>query len=127
VRGGSRNFAAANLVDGAPETYWATDDGAPASEVVLELPKETAFNVVGLRENPALGQRVDRFAIDVERDGTWRECARACAIGNRRLLRIEPCTVRRVRLRILEAAACPAVVEFALYSDPHAPEPKGEA
>jgi alpha-L-fucosidase len=120
VRGKSKQFAAANLVDGKRDTYWATDDKATAPEVVLEFRKPVAFNVVRLREYLPLGQRIDAFALDRWQDGGWVEFASGTSIGNCRLVRAEPITTTKVRLRIMKAAACPALSEFGLFSEKRA-------
>jgi alpha-L-fucosidase len=36
VRGQDPQFATEQLVDGRPDTYWATDDATRSAEVVLE-------------------------------------------------------------------------------------------
>ncbi len=66
ARGGSARFAPANLTDGKPDTYWATDDGIHQAEVVLDFPVAISFNIVSLREFLPLGQRVDRFAMPAD-------------------------------------------------------------
>ena len=119
VRGNNPHFHPAHLLDGNPGTYWSTDDGVTESEVVLTFPAPVAFNVVSLREFLSLGQRVDHFAIDVDRNGQWQEYAYGTAIGNRRLVRGVTCTTERVRLRIYGGAVCPALAEMVLFLDPN--------
>jgi alpha-L-fucosidase len=118
TRGGARQFAARNLLDHKRDTYWATDDGITTPEVVLELGKPVTFNVISLREYLPLGQRVDAFALDQFKDGGWVEFAKGASVGNLRLVRSDPLTTDRVRLRITQAAACPALAEFGLYAEP---------
>jgi alpha-L-fucosidase len=116
VRGESRQFGAANLFDQNRMTYWATDDGVTAPDVVLEFRKPVTFNVVRLREYLPLGQRIDAFALDQWQEGVWVEFASGAGIGNCRLVRSEPVTTTKVRLRIAKAAACPALSEFGLFA-----------
>ena len=119
VRGGVRKFGPRQLVDGRRDTYWATDDSTSTGEATLTLKAETPFNVVSLREHLPLGQRVDAFALDQWRDGQWVEFARGTSIGNRRLLRLpEAITTPKVRLRITQAAASPAISELGLHFQP---------
>lgn len=115
MRNNSEEFSPANVTDGNRETYWATEDGAGAPDLVLTFPQSITFNVVGLREFLPLGQRVDRFAIDYYDCGTWREWCCEAAIGARRLIRGQSTTTQRVRLRIVESPVCPAISEFALF------------
>ena len=115
VRGGDPAYAAAKVLDGDKGTYWCSDDGVTTPELVLTLPRETTFDVVGLREHLPLGQRVDAWALDRWTGAEWEEFARGMSIGARRLWRGETVTTDKVRLRIVKAAACPALSEFSLH------------
>jgi alpha-L-fucosidase len=121
VRGGDARFAAANVLDGKRETYWATDDeGATTPELVLDLGRAVTFNVVSLREALPLGQRVEDWALDAWQDGAWVEFAKGTAIGARRLWRGADVTTTRVRLRIVKSPVCPAIAELSLHLEPPA-------
>jgi alpha-L-fucosidase len=118
VRGhGDKRFLPQNVIDGRKDTYWATDDAVRTPELVLDLKHDVTFNVVRLREYLPLGQRVEAFSIDVWRDNQWAEFASGTAIGNCRLLRKQPVTTSKVRLRITQAPVCPAISEFALFAE----------
>lgn len=115
TRGNLAAFAPANVIDGNTATYWATDDEAETCELALDFSQAITFNVIGIREFLPLGQRIDRFAIDVDDSGTWREWCCEAAIGARRLIRGEKTTTRRVRFRVVEAPVCPAISEIGVY------------
>lgn len=118
VRGNDRTYAPGHLIDGKGDTYWATDDHVTTPEVTLELPRDTRFNLVRLREHTPLGQRVGEFAVDIWNDGRWTPFGQGTSIGLCRILRSsQPVTAKRVRLRITKAAACPAISEFALFAE----------
>jgi alpha-L-fucosidase len=118
VRGSDPRFAAANVRDADRQSYWATDDGVTTPELVLAFEKPVTFDVVSLREHLPLGQRVEGWAIDAWQDGSFHELARGASIGSRRLLRGDPVTTSRVRLRITQAATAPAIAEVALHRQP---------
>ena len=115
VRG--RQFAAANVLDGNRDTYWSTPDAVKTPSLVLDLPPGRRFDLIRIREAIDLGVRVTKFAIDVaDAKGAWREVAVHECIGAQRIIRLpEPVTARRVRLRIVEAPACPAITELSLF------------
>jgi alpha-L-fucosidase len=121
TRGGASRFGTRNLLDDSRNTYWATDDNVTTPELVLSFKKPITFNVVSLREYLPLGQRVEAFALDQFKGGQWIECAKGTSIGNRRLIRSEPVTTAKVRLRITQAPVCPALAEFGLYAEPSQP------
>ncbi len=113
-RGGDPAYAPDKVVDGDPATYWSTDDAATSAALTLDLGKPTTFDVVRVREHLPLGQRIDEVAVDAWDGGEWKPIATATSIGAQRLIAL-PTTTDRVRLRIVKAAACPAVSEFTLF------------
>jgi alpha-L-fucosidase len=118
TRGASPQFAPENLAGGKRDRYWATDDSVTTPDVVLEFPAPVTFNVVSLGEYLPLGQRIDAFAVEVWKDGQWTEFARGTSIGHKRLVRGAPATTGKVRLRITQAAACPALAQLGLFAEP---------
>lgn len=110
-------FSPANVVDGRRDTYWSTLDQATTPELVLDLNREVTFNVVRLREFLPMGQRVEAFAIDAWRERKWQDFATGTSIGNCRLVRGEPVTTSKVRLRITKATVCPAIAELGLFAE----------
>ncbi|WP_066824703.1 alpha-L-fucosidase [Sphingomonas mali] len=109
-------FEPARVLDGDRETYWASPDGVVGPTLTLDLRPGTRFDVIRLREYLPLGVRVTRFAVDAEIDGAWRTLAQHDCISAQRVIRLDaPIAPRRVRLRVLDAAVCPTISEFALF------------
>ena len=115
ARGDLQRYAPSNLLDGSPESYWTVDDALLTPAVTLTFPKAVRFNVVGLREYLPLGQRVEGFVVDTWQAGQWQPLAGGSSIGARRLLRTAETITDAVRLRITQAAACPALSELGLW------------
>ncbi|MBP5319959.1 MAG: alpha-L-fucosidase [Kiritimatiellae bacterium] len=111
-------YAPGNVLDGDRYTYWATDDGVTEAALTLKLVEVAEFDVVRLRENIKLGQRVDAFVVEVWDGKAWQLFAQGESIGACRLLRGKKIRTDRVRLRILHATACPCISEFGLYAMP---------
>ena len=118
IRGHSPQFAPENLVRASRDRYWSTDDAVKTPDLVLEFSQPVHFNVVSLREFLPLGQRVEAFALDQWQDGKWVEFSHGTSIGNHRLLRSDFVTTDKIRLRITEASACPALSELGLFAEP---------
>lgn len=111
-----RGFAPQNLLDGDRNTYWSADDSVNSAEIELELPVDTTFNVVRLREKIELGQRIEAFELDRWVGDSWKTFARATSIGACRLIRTDAdITTNRVRLRVTQSAACPGLSELGLF------------
>lgn len=119
VRGDdAARFGSARLVDGDRWSAWTTDDGVRTPEVVVTLPEPRTFNMIRLREDIRLGQRVRGVSVDAWIDGAWREIAGTESVGASRVWRVGEVTTDRVRVRVTEAAACPALSDFGLYLEP---------
>jgi alpha-L-fucosidase len=88
-------------------------------EVTMELDHPATFNVIRLREDLRLGQRVEAFELDGWDSGAWKPLAHGTSIGSCRLLRTpELVTTTKVRLRITKSPVSPALSEFGLYREP---------
>ena len=115
VRG--KEFAPTNLLDADRYSYWATDDKVTTPEILFTLKKAASFNVIRLRENIKLGQRVEAFAVDAMQDGSWKEIASATSIGANRLIKMnEKITTNQVRIRITKSLVCVALSDFGLFA-----------
>ena len=59
------------------------------------------------------------MAVDVWQSGTWEQVAAATSIGPQRLIQLaKPIRAQRLRLRVTEASASPALTEFAVFAEP---------
>jgi len=119
VRGNDPAYSPTNVIRGNNTgLYWATDDHVTNAELTLDFGRPTQFNIVSLREHTPLGQRVDNWALDSWSEGQWKEFSKGTGISSRRLWRGEPVTTTKLRLRILNASACPAISEVSVYLEP---------
>jgi alpha-L-fucosidase len=113
----ANKFSGTNLFDDSRSTYWVPANESKTPEVIIDFRRDVDFNVVRLREYLPLGQRVEAFAIDKWQDDKWVEFATATSIGSCRLLRTERIRTPRIRLRITQSAAVPAIAELRVFSE----------
>jgi alpha-L-fucosidase len=66
--------------------------------VELTLPAPATFDVVSLQEDIGRGQVVERYRVEAMAGGTWTTISRGTTIGYRKLDRVTPLSVSRVRL-----------------------------
>lgn len=119
VRAQDPAFGPQNLFDDNPDTYWASDDDVKTPTVEIKLPDKATFDVVRVREQIRLGQRVEGWAVDAWLNGQWQEVLVGSAIGNQAMLKLKAAvTTDRVRLRITKSSACPTLSEFSLLLQP---------
>ena len=118
VRGNDKQYGPVQLLDGRPETFWATDDGVTSADVTFDLGRPVKFQVIRLREAIRFGQRVDAFTVERWQSDSWEQVASSTSIGPRRLIRLDaPIIATRLRLRITQASASPALSEFAVFAE----------
>jgi alpha-L-fucosidase len=119
IRAQDNQFAPANLLDGDRFTFWSTDDNVTTPELTLEFGKPVQFNVIRLREEIRLGQRIAAFTIDCWKNNDWTKLCDSTSIGNCRLIRLDSeCSTEKLRLRITDSAAAPALSDFGLFAEP---------
>ena len=118
VRGHDKAYGADRVIDGDKQTYWATDDDKTTGELTLTWDTPVTFNVISLREVLPLGQRIEKFVVDQWLNGAWSELAVGTSIGSQRLLRTRYTTTKKLRVRITQAAVCPALAEVGVYAEP---------
>jgi len=114
----SEAYAPANVLTDDPDTYWATGDDLRSATLALDLGEPRTFDQVLIQEPVRLGQRVRAWAFDALVDGQWQEVAAATTIGYKRLARFSPVSAQHVRLRILDAKACPLISRIGLFLAP---------
>jgi alpha-L-fucosidase len=111
-------FATGALTDGKGDTYWSTPEGTTTGTIEVSFAKPTAVNILRIREAIALGQRVDEFTVEGERDGSWVPVFQGQSIGSCRLIRLEkPTEFTKIRLRITKATGSLAISEFGVFLD----------
>ncbi len=121
VRGGDGGrYAASHLTDGDIESYWCPEDATTTASLTVTLPQPRRFDVIRLREQIRLGQRVEAFEIDACINGEWQTVdAGGKTIGHQVMRRLrESITTDRLRVRITSAAACPCISELSLLLMP---------
>ena len=111
------NFGVQHLLDDDRYSYWASDDAVRQSRIDVVLPSVRDFDLIRLRENIKLGQRIDSVQVEVERNGEWVRLASATSIGSTRLIKLDQ-VVRASKLRIhLFSPVSVALSDLALFKE----------
>lgn len=113
----SADFAYHHLTDDLETSSWASDADLPI-QLELDLGTPKTFDVLELREDLKLGQRIAGFYVQVEVDGVWQEFGRGFTVGHKRLLRGPLVEAQKVRVMITEAQALPVLTKISLYKTP---------
>lgn len=93
----------------------AADTSGAGPEITLSLSAPTVIDRAVIMEDIREGERIRRWAIEVDRDGQWIEVAQGTAVGHKRIARFQPVRTSQVRLRTVEAAGTPLIRRFAVH------------
>jgi alpha-L-fucosidase len=106
----------AMAVDGDNGTAWQPESNT--GSLTVDFGSARTLNVVELRENIGVGQRVTSLAVDAWNGTSWTTVTSATTVGYKRLLPLtSPVNTQRLRLRITAARARPTITTFAAYRD----------
>ncbi len=97
------------------DKFWMPGKKDEISFLTMELTGEKTFDCLEIRENIRYSQRIEQFSLEVWKDERWREVTRATTVGYSRLLRFEPVTASKVRIRFIQTRATPALSFVALH------------
>lgn len=112
-----REFKAANILDGAYDSYWAAPDGINEAVLTFDLGTEKTFNRILLQEYIPLGQRIRAFTIKVlTTDGSWKEIASETTIGFKRIVPVETVTTSKIEVDV-SSFTSPIINNFGLFMD----------
>ena len=121
TRGNSAKFSTKNLFDGNLETYWTIDDNyKDTPSVEITLPQKSTFDMVRLREQIRLGQRVSGFKVYAWENESWKEILDGKTIGNQVILPTKggKVTTDKLKLEITKTLAVPCITELSLLLRP---------
>ncbi|AQT70029.1 Sialidase precursor [Anaerohalosphaera lusitana] len=118
-RGQDVSYEPEQCVDSDPvNTYWASDDGVKHAGLIFDFEKRIAFNNLLLQEHIALGQRVHKFTLEIDKDGNWEQVAEGTTIGYKRILRFDTVKTARARLTLQTDAPCLTLSNVGIYNAP---------
>jgi len=117
VRENHEQFATSKLFDGDRYSYYASDDQVLRPSIEISLPSARTFDLIRLRENIKLGQRLDSVKVSVWENNGWRLIGEATSIGANRLIKLaSPVTAQRLKVDLF-APVAPTLSEFALFKE----------
>ncbi|MCB0459671.1 MAG: alpha-L-fucosidase [Flavobacteriaceae bacterium] len=118
VRGKSKKYDASMVLDDDYSTYWATEEGSSQASLIIDFEQPKQFNRIVIQEYIPLGQRVKKFSIAVENNGTWHQIASHSTIGYKRILRFPKVVAERVKIIIHDAKASPLISTVEVFNAP---------
>ena len=102
-------------LEGRFDTYWTTEDGQESAVITLKWDIPQTFSIIELREQIAVGQRIEKFQVDAWVKGAWKTIAEGGTVGYKRLLRCKETTTEKVRIVIEESRVAPTLDGIGVY------------
>ncbi len=107
------------LFDDEMESFWSTNDGTTTGSIEAKLAKPAVVDVVRIREQIRLGQRVRGWTFEIKVKGEWKEVAKGQSLGNQAMMKFNNKEeVTDIRLNITASKACPTITEISLFRMP---------
>lgn len=106
------------MTDGEYDTYWATEDSVTSAVIEFEWPAPQKVNRMLLQEYIPLGQRVQSFVVEYNKEGEWLPVKlneETTTIGYKRLLRFETVTTDKLRVNFEKSRACLCINNIEAY------------
>ncbi len=66
VRGKDTTYSPQNVLDGKDDTYWTVNDETKSGTLLIDLKKDTLFDVVSIEESIEFGQRIGKFKVEYQ-------------------------------------------------------------
>lgn len=106
------------LLNGNLKNYWTTKANDTTGLIELTLPKPQLFDVLLLKENITVGQRIEKFSLEYFNGKSWEVITDGTTVGAKRLIRFKPVLAQKVRLKIIASRLNPTLTALGLYKQP---------
>lgn len=93
-----------------------TETHGKGDVVELSVDKPTVVDHVITMEDITHGERVREYVVEAFANGEWKEICKGSAIGHKKIDKIEPITVSKIRLRCIKSSAEPIIRRLAIYN-----------
>jgi alpha-L-fucosidase len=115
TRGNAGKFSASKVLDNDKNSFWAVNDVTNTASLTFELKTACQFNCMEIKEFIRLGQRIQSFKIEVERNGKWLQVFKGSTVGYKKLAKFDDVIASQVRITFINALACPVIETVKLY------------
>ena len=117
LRGNAKKFAVQNILDNDRYSYYAPAEGKTNVSLEISLANAKEFDIIRLRENIKLGQRLDSVVVEVQENNQWKFLAKATSIGANRLIKLDKAiTAKNLKIH-LYAPVVPTLSDFGLFKE----------
>ena len=102
-------------LDGEPDTFWTAPAGANHATIEVVFDRPIVFDHALTMEWLNTGQHIEKYAVEIYRQGKWMAIAEGHAIGHKKIDAFAPVTASRVRLNVIAGSGQIGIREFQIY------------
>jgi alpha-L-fucosidase len=113
-----KEFAASNINDGNPDTYWTTNDYQTAADLIIDLDAETEVNRIVIQEYIKLGQRIQKYKVSALVNENWETLVEGTTIGHKVIRKFPVIKTSMIKITFSKSKACPVISNIELYRAP---------
>lgn len=95
--------------------YWAARDGISSAILTLAWKEAVVPRYMVVGEEIALGQRIRLFDVQTLVGGRWVTVGSGTTVGRKRIVALDQFSTDSLRLRILDAKACPTLSTLQVF------------
>ncbi|MGZ3756583.1 MAG: alpha-L-fucosidase [Mucilaginibacter sp.] len=100
-----------------PSVYWTTSGKDTSATIEFKSKASVTFNLLQLQENISVGQRIEKFKLQYDDAGEWKEIALGTTVGYKRIILFKPVIATHVRLVIESSRSNPTLLSAGLFND----------
>lgn len=97
------------------DTWFMTVDGVTACDIEIQWADDQIISHIVLKENIRCSQRIEKFAVSIEKQGTFETVYEGSVVGHKRIIPLEQMETKRVRIRIMDARVAPTLSFIGIY------------
>lgn len=94
---------------------WYMTDGVAACEIEIQWENTQKVSYIVLKENIKLSQRIEKFAVDIQKDGMYDTVYEGSVVGHKKIVPINQAQTHKVRIRILDSRVAPTLSFIGIY------------
>jgi alpha-L-fucosidase len=102
-------------LDGNPDSFWSAPERTHHAVLEVNFGKPVTFDHALTMEWLNSGQHVQKYAIEIYREGKWVRVGGGSAIGHKKIDAFPRSTASRVRLNILSSSGEAHIREFQIF------------
>ncbi len=97
------------------ETSFLVPEGTKETVIEIEFPQETTISYLVLKENIMFSQRIERFEIQIEKEGVPETIFYGSVVGYQKIIPLQGLTTKKVWIKLTDVRVAPVLAFLGVY------------